>query len=134
MTVSEYASLLQEVTQPAIAEREKFLQQLRKDYGEIEAGKYQARQPIVSDIIVTLIDLYEFEIEVIPKLLFMNYEMLWLYEDLMLRLSNYPTKKQMRGADKRQRVAFAKDLVKSMRFKPIKRKGKGNIGQVPLVA
>jgi len=120
--------------QSALAEREKMLQELRKDYKEIEAGKCKARQPILTDFLVSMIELYEFETDVIPKLFFMHKEMLWLYADAMQRLSNYPTKKQMRGADKRQKIALAKDLLKSIQYRSIKQKTKGTIRQTPLVA
>ena len=67
-------------------------------------------------------ELYDFEIQVMTKILFIHQTMILLYEDLISRLEKYPTRRQVRRTYQLQKISFAKSLLKQMKYKPPKTK------------
>jgi len=119
ITVTEYLALAHKASHQSEKELKKILDEFRRDFRDIQEGKFKPRAPMALDILALGIDVCELQIELIEKLLWMHHVIMWLYVDIRERLSQYPTKKQVKRADKVQKLAIAKKLLRALQYKPV---------------
>ena len=125
ITTDQYLTLLGELTEEGVKGRIEVLDyfnDVKKVLDKARGSIPNRRQWLYDTTNLLGRELYDFEIQVMTKILFIHQTMILLYEDLISRLEKYPTRRQVRRTYQLQKISFAKSLLKQMKYKPPKTK------------